>query len=183
MCSLLLLGVGISGYAMYWANGQLATRSQGIASLEAKVSETEGKIVNASSLKSELESNQSLREVAAGVLPDSKSQENIVGELISIADERGITLDGISFSGGNAGRVTSYDQTQTQKVDGIPGVLSIAIDTTVKSTYSNILSLLEDIENNRRRFEVVNINITPNSAEGVVLDYTAELDIITYIKP
>jgi len=182
MCAGLVLTITGVGYSLYLANTQLKQRALDISQLNAEVDTLDTQIDNARTLKSELEDLQEVSRLTSEVLPAEKSQENIVGELVQIATNRNITLNSINFTGGAGGPAGGV--TQSEKVDGIPGVFSLKVQTSFESSYSTILELLRDLENNKRRFEVTDISISPNQTEtaGTPL-FNASLDIVTYIKP
>lgn len=181
MCAGLIVGVLSAGYALYWANGQLEARANDINLLNIEKENLNKKIANAKNLEAKLDESQAIIEVANEVLPESKTQENIVGELIAIAAARNITLESINFNGSST---TNSPVTQADKVDGVAGVFSIGLTTSFATSYDNLLQLLRDLEGNKRRFEVTEIDITPNKDEnGNVLSYSAQLTILTYVRP
>jgi Tfp pilus assembly protein PilO len=165
------------GFMLYWSNSQLENRSASIEEKRMIAAELDAKTVAASKLKEELQQKSELVTVASDVLPDSKSQENIVGELIDIAASRGLKLESISFAGGQT--VVDPETSQTEKVDGLPGVFSLSINTSIETDYENVLQFLEDLENNKRQFEVTNLSISPSEDEL----FSVLLSIVTYIKP
>lgn len=175
VCLVLVLG-GI-GYTLYWANSQLESRSEVIQQKRAESDDLENKIANASTLKEELETVSDIIDATNGILPDTKSQENIVGELVQIANNRGLQLNSISFRGSSD--TENPETSQTEKVDGVSGVFSIPIQTSIETNYENVLQFLEDLENNKRQFEVTDLSISPKE-NG---DFAASLSIVTYVKP
>lgn len=164
-------------FMLYWSNTQLENRSASIETKRALAAELDAKTTAATKLKDELQKNSELIGVAKDVLPGSKSQENIVGELIDIAANRGLKLESIAFSGGQ--NISDPETSQTDLVDGMPGVFSLGLNTSIETDYENALRFLEDLENNKRQFEVTNLSINP--VEGDL--FTVTLTIVTYIKP
>ncbi|MCA9349164.1 hypothetical protein KC878_03420 [Candidatus Saccharibacteria bacterium] len=182
LIGLLVLGGIATGYGLAWANKQLADRAQKISLLNLQADELDKKIINAHKLQAELSSNQDLLTTASEVLPRTKNPENIVGELISIAAKLGIELESINFVGGSTSANSPISQ--SDKVDDIPGVYSIGISTGFSTSYEKLLKLLEDLENNKRRFEITDIDITPiENDSGAIASYVTQLTILTYVRP
>ncbi len=172
---IVLLGVG---FMLNWANGQLQVQAESIAEKRIESETLERQTAQAQLYKQELEELGELTDVVDAVLPNSKSQENIVGELIDIAAKRGLQLENISFGG--SADAQNPETSQTERVDGLAGVFSLVVQTQIETDYENVLQFLEDLENNRRQFEVTSLSIAPRE-DGV--NFTATLAITTYIKP
>ncbi|MEM6997955.1 MAG: hypothetical protein AAF413_03535 [Patescibacteria group bacterium] len=174
---LIILGIG---YGVYWANGQLRTSSTEISTKRTDLEILDAKVDNAQVLNNQLEDLRETQELVREVLPGSKSQENIVGELIAIASNRGVSLDEIAFSNGPSAPGAPEGSTA---VKGINGVFSLTVNTSIETDYENILGFLEDLENNKRRFEVIDISITPPAEDTNTNLFGAQLTIVTYLKP
>lgn len=181
LCAGLGLSVVVILYGIYWANGQLGSRSETLTQMSSELADLDERIQNAKQLESELEDLTETSQLVLEVLPDSKSQENIVGELISIASGRGIELENITF-GGNAGSTTP-ETSQTERVEGLAGVYSIEVKSSFTTTYENLLTFLEDLETNKRRLEVIEIGISPKDTPSGPALFSASLTILTYLKP
>jgi len=69
-------------------------------------------------------------------------------------------------------------------VDGIKGVASlqinIALDSTKPITYAQLISFLEQLEQNRHTAQVTNVSVTPDVKDRSKL--TFNLTLLTYIK-
>jgi len=178
LASLALALVG-TGYIMYWGNAQLEDRNAQINEKRLESQELEDKTTRAQGLREQLNELSDIAQISSDVLPSSKSQENIVGELLSLASGRGVTLSSISFGGG--GSSTNPETSQAKQVKEIPGVFSIDIQTSIQTDYENILQFLEDVEENKRQFEVTDISIAPIA--GTPDQFNAQLTLVTYIKP
>ncbi len=178
----LVLGIGLIGYGLFWGDSVLNMRADEISQLKADQEDLDVRIENAKNLRDQLSEFDDISSLTKEVLPDTKTQENIVGELISIAANRGISLESINFVGG-AGESNNVELSQAEAVEGIPGVFSIQISTSLSTSYANILNILEDIEGNKRRFEVTDISISPTASEDGITNFSASLQIVTYIKP
>jgi Tfp pilus assembly protein PilO len=161
---------------MYWANSQLESRSASIQQKQAESQELDDKTARAGQLKDELKEYGDLISVTSDIVPNTKTQENIVGELIDIAAGRGLKLENISFGG--SADVANPETSQTEKVDGMPGVFSLTVSTSIETDYENVLQFLEDLETNKRQFEVTNLSISPTDEI-----FSVSLSIVTYIKP
>ncbi len=164
-------------FTLYWSKSQLDNRSQTIDEKRTQVQELDTKTEAAIQLREELEENAELVQVTEDILPDSKSQENIVGELIDLAAGRGLQLATISFAGAQSS--SDPETSQTEKVDGLPGVFSLRLSTAIETDYENVLQFLEDLENNKRQFEIQSLSISPNDGD----QFSVSLAIVTYIKP
>ncbi len=172
---IVLLGVGVM---LNWANKQLRVQAESIAEKRVEAESLERQTAQARLYKQELEELGKLTGVVDAVLPDSKSQENIIGELIDIAAKRGLQLENISFGG--SADAQNPETSQTEKVDGLPGVFSLVIQTQIETDYENVLQFLEDLENNKRQFEVTSLSLSPREDD---INFIATLSITTYIKP
>ena len=173
----LALVAGIVLLTLYWSKTQLEDRSAMIEEKQAQTDELDAKTAAAILLREELAEKSELVAVTSDIVPDSKSQENIVGELIDIAAGRGLQLETISFAG--AQNTTNPETSQTEKVAGLPGVFSLTVNTSIETDYENVLQFLEDLENNKRQFEVTSLSISPNEFDT----FSVSLSIVTYIKP
>jgi Tfp pilus assembly protein PilO len=177
LLALLLVVLAVVVASLYWSKSQLDQRSETIDEKRQQTAELDSKIDAAIKLRQELEVKSELVTVTEEILPSSKSQENIVGELIDIAANRGLKLASIAFSGAQSS--ADPETSQTEKVDGLPGVFSLNVTTSIETDYENVLQFLEDLENNKRQFEVTSLSISPNEGS----QFTVSLSIVTYIKP
>jgi len=178
----LLLSVAGTVYMLYWSGNQLDIRRMQIADKHAESLELDIKTANATGLRTQLNELSDISSISSSVLPNSKSQENIVGELILLSANRGITLDTISFGAGS-GKAINPETSQATAVKEIPGIFSLSIQTSVRTDYENLLQLLEDIENNKRQFEVTDLSISPSTGEGSEGIFEVQLSLVTYIQP
>lgn len=181
ICASIFVVLAGTGLLMYWANNQLEARKAQINEKRLSSQELDNKILSAQSLRQQLEEKQEITSVTSDVLPSSKSQEDIVGELLAIAAKRGLSLESISFDGGTATKSASPETSQAVAVKEIPGVYSLSIQTAIETDYENVLQFLEDVENNRRQFEVTTISISPTSSNPNT--FTAQLTLVTYLQP
>lgn len=181
-CAGILVVLAGTGFTMYWAKNQLEARRLQINEKRVESQELDDKTARAKTLREQLNELSDIVSVSAEVLPDAKSQENIVGELLSLAANRGISLETIAFDGGSATGSSNPETSQATQVVGMTGVFSLGVQTSVETDYENILQFLEDIENNKRQFEVTNISIAPSATEGSSL-FSAQLTLVTYIQP
>ncbi len=181
-CGGIFVTFAATGFIMYWANSQLEARKSQITLKKTESQELDTKITRAKSLREELVTLRDITTVSSEVLPSEKSQENIIGELISIASKRGLSLETIAFEGGAAATANANPETsQAVSIKEVPGVFSLGIQTSIATDYENILRFLEDIENNKRQIEVTNISITPDPTNPNLFD--AQLKLVTYIQP
>lgn len=138
--------------------------------------------------KADIAKYSELNEIAKAVVPQDKNQAQTVGEIVKIAAESGIgKLSSITFPastlGGAGGK--SGGLTQVTPVKGINGVYLLPITITQNSSdavpYSQFISFLEKLENNRRTAQVSAINISPDTKNPNYISFT--LTVNEYIKP
>ncbi len=181
-CGGIVIAFITTGLLTYWANGQLDLRKSQINQKKTESQELDNKINRAKSLREELLRLQDINQTSTEVLPNIKSQENIIGELISIAAKRGLSLESIAFSGGGDSKAGANPETsQSIAVKEVPGVFGLSIQTSITTDYENVLQFLEDLENNKRQFEVTEISITPDPVDTSL--FTTQLSLVTYIQP
>lgn len=178
LLAVLIISIVAVIFMLKWANGQLEAKSNAIAEKREQSAMLERQTEQARLYKTELEELGDLTEVVDTILPESKSQENVVGELVDIAAKRGLKLENIAFAG--SADEKNPETSQTEKVKELPGVFALKVETQIVTNYENVLQFLEDLENNRRQFEVTSLAIEPKE-DGV--NFTASLSISTYIKP
>lgn len=179
LCAGIVLSLAGTVFILYWANSQLEIRKDQINEKRTESQELDNNITRAKSLREQLDELSDIVKVSSEVLPSSKSQENIVGELLALASKRGLTLESISFEGASSDP-TNPETSQAELLKDISGVYSLGIQTSITTDYENILQFLEDVENNKRQFEITDISIAPVPDTN---QFDAQLTLVTYIQP
>ncbi|MBL8121266.1 hypothetical protein JNM87_00765 [Candidatus Saccharibacteria bacterium] len=158
---------------------QLKAQSQVVSDLQATLKKN----------RSDLIKYKELNEIAKAVVPQDKNQAQTVGEIVKIAEESGISqLSSITFPAstlGGVGASSSGGLTQVTPVKGINGVFLLPITITQDSAhaikYSQFITFLSKLENNRRTAQVSSISIQPDSKNPSLISFN--LTVNEYIKP
>ncbi len=190
----LINGSGIA--AVYFGNKILAKQTTKLTDLKVEANTLEDVQRSLTKAKKDILAYSDIEKVVKTVIPQEKDQARTVREIVKIADESNIKLASISFPSSTLGNkatagatgapaaTSTSGNTQTQKVDGISNVerleITIASDTTKPVLYTDFISFLAKLEQNRRTSQVGNINIIPDSSKRNYLTFTMTLNV--YIK-
>ncbi len=166
---LLVIGT-ISG--LYFANKKLVTIAQDTSKLKADVAVGDKQLKTYQQTKIQVDELSYVNELANTVLPANQDQSAIVAELSEFANRSGLTVSQITFSD-TSKAATSAAPPSSSSAAGktaltVPkGVLVVPVEIQLKSgsKYSNLLSFLKTIESNRRKSQVTNITLTPDSKD------------------
>ncbi|MEX1995253.1 MAG: hypothetical protein WD887_00545 [Candidatus Saccharimonadales bacterium] len=172
-----------------------------MVSLKLQNKIADGQLSNLETAKKEVQQYAYFKEVAKTVIPSEKDQAATVLEILQIASEAGISIQGITFPSSNLGGSSAGAQSdastaspqnvisQSKAVSGIPGLYSIELTITPESgpqvpptrqvTYPKMLRFLKGIENNRHTAQITQVNIQPLPDEGV--NFTLKVHV--FIKP
>jgi hypothetical protein len=140
--------------------------------------------------KQDLVKYKDLNAIAKSVVPQDKDQAEAVREIVNIASQSGISsLSSITFPastlGNKAAPGAKGNLTQLTPVKGISGVYDLKITVTQEAeagtTYNQFLTLLRNLEQNRRTAQVTSINVTPSTTKVGTVGFTLVID--EYIKP
>ncbi len=146
----------------------------------------------------DIDTYKQLDAVAKSIVPRDKDQARAIRDIVQIAEDNGITIDGISFPSSTLGAKqaavpASTDantpaapvapkDSQVKAVPGVNGVYSVTLDVTPNSnnpiSYSQLINFLERLENNRRTAQISRISISPKVGG---LSFTMSVNI--FIKP
>jgi len=145
--------------------------------------------------RKQLDKYRPVGEILQKILPKQKDQALAVKELYKISDETGVQIHSIQFpnstlgqkagstgQSGTGGATANSTLTQAKAVEGMPGVMGIDINLSIKNSvsYDNLINFLQKIELNRRSMQVKSITIGRDSKnEGI----TANLIITIFVKP
>lgn len=186
----LINGSGIA--AVYFGNKLLDKQNTKLTELKVETNTLEDVQRSLTLAKKDIVTYSDIEKVVKTVIPQEKDQAKTVREIVSIADTSNIKLSSVSFPTSTLGNkattgaasTPATNNTQTQKVDGISNVerleITIASDTAKPVLYSDFISFLTKLEQNRRTSQVSNINIIPDSAKRNYLTFTMTLNV--YIK-
>lgn len=184
LCLGLLIGAKI-------AVGTLATKSNHLVNqqlTQISLNNEQSELTNA---KQDIKRYAPLADVAKTIVPQDKSQAEAVREIVNIASASGISLSGITFPKSDLGTPlakptnSTINLSQLTPVAGLSGVyelpITITSDINQPASYSQFISFLQQLENNRRTAQVTNIMLNPNPKNPSELTFT--LSINEYIKP
>ncbi len=199
-----LLTVGLFGSA-YGIQGLLQTKSTELVGLKAKllaVNEQQGGLVQA---KKDIITYNDLYKIAKVVVPENKNQAEAVRQIVKLAANNSVRLGSISFpssSLGNGGQATGTATTpapaltspssaagaalsQLTPVLTAPGVyvlqINVSSDSNYPASYSQLISFLSALEQNRLTAQVTSLNITPDPNNPNRFSFILTLN--SYIKP
>ncbi len=187
-----LVALGLATFGgTYFASTLLATQSKRLTALKLESAVLDRQQTDLNKAKKEIEKYEPLQKIAQAIVPQDKDQAQSVREIVKIAAKNRIQLSDISFPASTLGqsgasRSTSSSQlTQLKPLPGIPGVYNLEItiqqDKNSPVAYSNFISFLTDLENNRRTAQVSSINLEPSPEDSAKLTFT--LVVQEYIKP
>jgi len=146
----------------------------------------------------DIEKYSELAELSNRIIPQEKDQARTVREIINIANQSDISITSITFPASNLGAAQPAPQagsdgvavqqapsiTQAKPVAGIPGLLELAITVQVTDnpvTYNQLISFLDNLEQNRRTSQVQGVNITPDANDRSKITFNISLAV--FIKP
>lgn len=181
---LVLLGIGLL-LSVRGANMILEDRSKALVNLKAENEATTDQETTLNEDKADIAKYADLNTIAQSVVPQDKDQAEAVREIVNLANESGIAkLDSISFPASTLGG-TGGGLTQVTPVSGIPGVYDLQITITQSNDdlvpYSDFITFLSKLEQNRRTAEVSSINIQPDQKSPGMIYFTLVID--EFIKP
>ena len=142
--------------------------------------------------KQDVKKYQNLATVTQNIVPQDKDQAETVLQIVNLANKNGVALASITFPSSSLGLQTgqsasnsTINLSQLTPVQGIPGVYDLQLvvqsDTTNPVPYSNFISFLSALENNRRTALISAVSIQPNAQDRNTLTFSLTLD--EYVKP
>lgn len=183
MLIVLLATIAGSFGVLYISDKLLAGRASDISRLKAEDQALDTNILTANKNQQTLQELAYVNELAKEVLPPEKIQSNLLGEVLANAEDAGIFLSSIAFSG-------SIDEknpqlSQTVELKDVPGVRALQFTVDMSSiSYSQLLDFLENLEKNRRKMQVESLTITPELEDDQQSDkVSANITVNVYIKP
>lgn len=186
----------------------LSAQSKKLVDLKQRTKIADAQSSSLAAAKKQVEQYAYFNNVAKTVLPSDKDQAQAVLDIVSLANQAGISIASVTFpasslgtkpaapaSGNNA--ATSSSQTaisQAKPVQGISGLYSLeltilpqtgaAVPDDHKVTYPKLLDFLSRIERNRRTAQITQVNIQPQNTENgpsQFINFTMTINI--FIKP
>lgn len=161
----------------YFADQYLSEKAREISVLKADLEIVELKIATARQAESDLEQLSFIQDIADEVLPPEKIQSEVVGELISFAQDSGVRLDGINFQATDTQATVPISQ--TEPLEGVPGVNTLPITLTANGSYNGILRFLENLEGNRRKMQVEAMSLAPDNETNTI---SSNIEINVYVR-
>jgi|ERR1017187_1407809 hypothetical protein len=142
--------------------------------------------------KQDVKKYQNLATITQNIVPQDKDQAETVLQIVNLANKNGVALASITFPSSSLGLQTgqsasnsTINLSQLTPVQGIPGVYDLQLvvqsDTTNPVPYSNFISFLSALENNRRTALISAVSIQPNAQDRNTLTFSLTLD--EYVKP
>ncbi len=204
MIGVFVLLISLLGATVFMGNSYLKKQSDKLVSAKLdrlSLNEQQTALIKA---KKDLEKYHELRSIARSIVPQDKDQAKAVREIVELANSSGVTLESITFDDSTLGqasaapapRQTGQEQvaspkseappiTQAKPVEGISGVYSLPItmvSTKNNNQFSNLLTFLGKLENNRRTAHVEKVSITPGDLNGKeYINFTLTVNI--FVKP
>ncbi len=208
-----LLGVSCLLFIIICALGLslLSGKSKSMVNLKIESMTLEAQSTSLAIAQKQVESYGYFKDVAKTVIPNDKDQAQAVLDIFQLANEAGISLQGVTFPASTLGvKSTSVSGTtaaadassaaaktvlsQAKAVEGISGLYSIELTITPETgpnvpddkrvTYSKLLDFLDRIEHNRRTAQITQVNIQPQGVDGGTsqhINFTMTINI--FIKP
>ena len=194
LVSLIVL-INISGVgAIYFGSKLLEKQTTKLTELKVESSTLEDVQRSLIKAKKDIDTYTDLEQIAKTIIPHEKDQARTVRELVKIANESNISISSIGFpssslgkastgstTGGTPAAATASTNTQTQKVEGINNVerleITVSSDTSKPVLYSDFISFLSKLEQNRRTSQVSSINIQPNTTNRNLVTFSLVLNV------
>ncbi len=202
MCgALVILIFAIFGSA-YGTQSLLQKQSSQLTGLKARVDALNQQQISLKKAKKDIAKYTDLYNISKVIVPENKDQVQAVRQIVKLADDNHIVLDAINFPASTLGTSTAAvapadakgtsatsgakpSLSQLTAVPKIPGVYVLQLTVTSSpnklATYTELISFLSALENNRQTALVSNINIQPNQQNHNLFSFNLTLD--TYIKP
>jgi hypothetical protein len=181
-----LLFLGVIGGA-YELNSMLEKQANTLSNQRQQLAVLEGQQTGLNRAKKDITKYEELAAIAKVIVPQDKSQAQTIGEINKLAAANNIRLSGYAFPTSNLGGTTKAGNALSQlvPVKTIAGVYSLQItvtsDPSHPTPYSNFLSFMKGLENNRRTTLVQSVTITPNPKDASQVTFSLILE--EYIKP
>lgn len=204
MSSTLALSILLIAGGAFGGHYLLQKKSQQLTNLKIENKSIESQQAALVQAKKDIEKYSELNNIAKSIVPQDKDQAKTVREIVKLANENSVPIKSVTFQSSTLGTTatgatpsatnnTSGEGAATPKaavapsqlkaVTGIQGVYTLEIQVASASPvrYNDLLNFLNALENNRRTAHVTSINLTPNSKNRNLLDFSLTLN--AYVKP
>ena len=196
-----ILGIAIIG-SVFIANILLKQQSKKLYDLKLQSQVLNQQQVGLAQAKKDISKYSELEREAKAIVPQDKDQAEAVREIVNIAKSSSVSISSIIFPASSLGTTaagsasssststttptpsTKSPLSQTQQVTGLKGVYSLPITVQASGnpvSYSDFISFLDKLEQNRRTAQVTSVNIQPLATNPGQVNFT--LVINAYIKP
>ena len=175
VCSLIILGIGAM---VYLGNAFLSKEAARIADARADEELVDKRIALKNDLEKTIDDYTELKTLATKFLPDSKNQDDLIAEFYTIADKSNIMVSGLSFT---ASGTKVGGQSQTTPLKDAKNVLVFPFTVTnYSASFTQLINFLENLENNRRKLQITQIQLQPDDKTGLI--NVPSMSIESYIK-
>jgi hypothetical protein len=190
----LLLGVSIG--LTYYGGKLLTTKGDTLVEKKLEQEVLASRQVAVLQAQKDIETYSDLADIARSIVPQENDQARTVREIINIAEASNVPIGSIDFPKsalGEARKKTSKSKASTPvdpatsqltAVEGTDGLYAMEITISSPSQqparYTQLLSFLEGLENNRRTAHVTSIDIDPDATTPSLVKFTIKLNV--YIK-
>jgi len=185
LSGVIVIAVLALGACVYLATGFLKEKSKDVRDARLLTMVLERRQSGLRKAKNDIEKYKHLAEIAKSIVPQDKDQAQTVREISNLAAANNVKLGSISFPSSSLGAAKSTSDAQLKSVKSIPGtfVLNITVrsDSKTPAAYTNFLSFLKALEQNRRTALVTGISLTPDQKTPSKIQFSLTID--EYIKP
>jgi hypothetical protein len=190
LLAILIIILANFGTMAFGVNKLLGTQAEKLSTQRAVSEALSNQQTTLTKNKQDLVKYKDLNSIAKSIVPQDKDQAEAVREIVKIASQSGISsLASITFPastlGNKAAPGAKGNLTQLTPVKGIAGVYDLKITVTQDAgshtTYDQFLTLLRNLEQNRRTAQVTSINVAPSQTAIGEVGFTLVID--EYIKP
>jgi hypothetical protein len=175
LCALLFIGIGA---VVYFGNSFLSKEAAKIADARADDELIEQRKALKNDLAKTIDDYADLKTLATKFLPDSKNQDDLIAEFYKIASDNDIDISGLSFTASGA-KISSSSQTTPLK--DAKNVLVFPFNVTnFTADFDQLISFMQDLENNRRKLQITQIQLQPDDKTGLIS--VPSMSVESYIK-
>lgn len=141
---------------LYFANARLSAMAHKTATLKAEVEVGQKQLAIYQQTKAKVDSLDYVNELADKVLPATEDQSLVVAELSQFARRSNLSVSQINF--------TEVASTKTSAAAPKGVIVSpISVEIKAGAKYNDLLDFLKAIEQNRRKMQVTNISLSPDT--------------------
>jgi Tfp pilus assembly protein PilO len=164
---LLKVGLGLTivcaGLGLYMADSRLAHVAKETSRLKAEVEVQQKQLTIYEATRTKIEDLSYVDDLADKVLPSTQDQSLVVAEVSQFAVRSNLSVAQISFT----------EQPSTaKKPASAPGgvtVTPLTVQLKAGARYDDLLNFLKQVEQNRRKMQVSDINLSPDAKDRTKL--------------